>query len=114
VVAVSLEDRRQLAHCIPLIYSRKPRLTTARELLLTTQRLSSSLKTFDAPFLVLHGLDDKITDPKLSQALYDESSSPDKTIKLYEGMYHTITSGEPAENLDIVFADIINWIEARL
>jgi len=113
-LAYRLEDRRRLAHCIPLIYSRKPRLTTARELLLTTQRLSGSLKNFDAPFLVLHGLDDKITDPKLSQALYDEACSLDKTIKLYEGMCHTLTSGEPAENLDIVFADMIRWIESRI
>jgi alpha-beta hydrolase superfamily lysophospholipase len=113
-LAYRLEDRRRLAHCIPLIYSRKPRLTTARELLLTTQRLSGSLKNFDAPFLVLHGLDDKITDPKLSQALYDEACSLDKTIKLYEGMCHTLTSGEPAENLDIVFADMIRWIESRM
>lgn len=56
----------------------------------------------------------KVTDPKLSQALYDESRSFDKHIKLYEGMSHTITSGEPEKNLDIVFNDIITWIEARL
>mmetsp|Transcript_11920 Transcript_11920/g.17205 ORF Transcript_11920/g.17205 Transcript_11920/m.17205 type:complete len:385 (+) Transcript_11920:51-1205(+) len=113
-MAYSLDVKRRLAHCIPIIYSRKPRLTTARELLLTAQRISNSLKQFDAPFLVLHGLDDKVTDPKLSQALYDESRSFDKHIQLYEGMSHTITSGEPEKNLDIVFNDIITWIEARL
>jgi len=113
-LAYRLEDKRLLAHSIPIIYSRKPRLTTARELVLTTQRLSSSLKQFDAPFLVLHGSDDKVTDAKLSQALYDESRSLDKDIKLYEGMWHTITSGESAEDIDLVFRDIIMWIEARL
>jgi predicted esterase len=50
-----------------------------------TSDISSSLSEFDAPFLVLHGKEDKVTDPKLSQALYDESKSKDKTIKLYDG-----------------------------
>jgi acylglycerol lipase len=57
-LAYRLEHKRQLAYCNPINYSRKPRLTTARELVLTTQRISSSLKNFDAPFLVLHGLED--------------------------------------------------------
>jgi hypothetical protein len=50
-----------------------------------TRDISSSLSEFDAPFLVLHGKEDRVTDPKLSQALYDESKSKDKTIKLYDG-----------------------------
>ena len=50
-----------------------------------TRDISSSLSEFDAPFLVQHGKEDKVTDPKLSQALYDESKSKDKTIKLYDG-----------------------------
>jgi acylglycerol lipase len=52
---------------------------------LTTQRISNSLKLLDAPVLILHGLADTVTDPMLSQALYDECSSTDKQIKLYEG-----------------------------
>jgi acylglycerol lipase len=72
------------------------------------------LKNFDAPFLVLHGLEDKVTDPKLSQALFEESTSVDKNMKLYQDMCHTITTGESAEDLDLVFNDIISWIEARL
>jgi len=113
-LAYRLEHKRQLAYCNPINYSRKPRLATARELVLTTQRISSSLKNFDAPFLVLHGLEDKVTDPKLSQALFEESTSVDKNLKLYQDMCHTITTGESAEDLDLVFNDIISWIEARL
>jgi acylglycerol lipase len=51
-----------------------------------SERLSTSIGTFEAPFLVQHGLSDIVTDPSLSKALYEESPSKDKSIKLYEGI----------------------------
>jgi acylglycerol lipase len=97
----------------PLIYDRNPRLATARELIAVTQRISASLHEFRAPFLVLHGKADRVTDPMLSQALYNESPSNDKSIRLYDGMWHALTCGEPNENIDRVFNDIITWILQR-
>ena len=52
-----------------------------------------------------------MTDPEVSRALYEKASSRDKTIKLYPGMWHGLTSGEPDENIQIVFADIIAWLD---
>lgn len=88
-----LKDKKDAAegHCN--FFGRKPRLATARELLDTTDRISASLKEFDVPFVVLHGKADLVTDPNLSQRLFDESCSKDKTIKLYDGMWHTLTTG---------------------
>lgn len=106
-------EKRHLCSRSPLVFCRNPRLATARELIDVTQNISKSLDKFDAPFLVLHGKDDVVTDPRLSQALYDESPSKDKTIYLYEGMWHSLTSGEPDENIDKVFKDCTDWIEAR-
>ena len=63
------------------------------------------------PFLVLHGEADVVTDPEISKGLYEEASSKDKTIKLYPGMWHGLTSGETDENIEIVFADIIAWLD---
>ena len=91
----------------------KPRLATARELLDATRFITMDLSNFDAPVLIQHGLDDKITDPKLSQALYHESPSPDKTLKLYEGMWHSLIGGETDENVDLVLNDSIQWILDR-
>lgn len=65
------------------------------------------------PFFVLHGEADTVTDPEVSKALYTKAGSKDKTIKLYPGMWHALTSGEPDHNIDIVFADIVNWLEKR-
>ena len=76
-------------------------------------RISSSIHEFDEPFLVLHGLEDYITCPKISEQLYNESPSKDKEIKLYKGMYHNLTAGETDENIEIVFNDAITWITDR-
>ncbi|KAL7563828.1 hypothetical protein ACA910_019559 [Epithemia clementina (nom. ined.)] len=107
------EEKLLLASRVPLCFGRNPRLATARELIAVSQHISSNLKEFDAPFFVVHGLADTVTDPQLSQALYEESKSTDKSIKLYEGMWHSLF-GEPDENADMVFHDCINWILDRV
>jgi acylglycerol lipase len=107
------KDKMRLALSVPTRYGRKPRLATARELLNATKRISSTIREFDAPFIVLHGLEDYVTDPRMSEMLYNESPSLDKTIKLYEGMYHNLTTGETDENIDVVFGDAISWVSER-
>lgn len=107
------EEKWRLASRVPLCFGRNPRLATARELIDASQFISSHMSEFDAPFLVLHGLADTVTDPTLSQALYDESKSKDKSIRLYEGMWHSLF-GEPDENAHMVFQDCISWILQRV
>ncbi|KAG5587710.1 hypothetical protein H5410_048144 [Solanum commersonii] len=96
-----------------LIYQAKPRLKTALEMLRTSMHLEESLHEVTLPFLVLHGEADIVTDPEVSKALYEQASSKDKTIKLYPGMWHGLTYGEPEENIEIVFSDIISWLDKR-
>jgi acylglycerol lipase len=62
------------------------------------------------PFLLLHGEADRVTDPEISRELYKSAKSVDKEFKLYPGMWHALTSGETDENIDLVFADIIHWL----
>jgi acylglycerol lipase len=105
--------KQAMLTAFPTDYVRKPRLATARELLDVTIHISNDLKNFDAPFLVQHGSLDRITDPKLSKSLYEESKSQDKTLRLYEGMFHSLLCGEFDENIDVVFNDSINWVLER-
>lgn len=65
------------------------------------------------PFLIVHGGDDIVTDPSVSKLLYDTALSEDKTFKLYPGMWHALTSGEPPESIDLVFSNIITWLDER-
>ena len=129
-----IKEKGELSHRCPLNFSRNPRLATARELINVTQRISETVSEFEAPFLVLHGLADRVTDPNLSKTLFNESCSLDKDIRLYKGMWvryftfvfgclfahtslkfqHGLTSGEPDENIDRVFGDVASWIADRL
>lgn len=62
------------------------------------------------PLLVLHGGDDRTTPVAGSHMLYERASSPDKTLKIYPGLYHEIhNEPEKAE----VLADITNWLDTH-
>lgn len=65
------------------------------------------------PFLVLHGGEDKVTDKAVSQQLYNDAASSDKSFKLYPGMWHGLLYGELPENIEIVSADTIGWLNQR-
>ena len=43
----------------------------------------------------------------------ERSASTDKTFKLYPGMWHGLTAGEPDENVELVFSDILAWLDQR-
>ncbi|XP_004495954.1 caffeoylshikimate esterase-like isoform X2 [Cicer arietinum] len=115
VIDSAFKDRakRESIRKNKLIYQEKPRLKTALELLRTSLSLESCLHQVTLPFIVLHGANDTVTDPEVSKALYDRASSVDKTMKLYPGMWHGLTSGEPDENIELVFGDIISWLDKR-
>ena len=63
------------------------------------------------PMFIIHGTDDKATRYQGSQYFYDNSGSPDKTLKLYEGHYHDLLNDLGKED---VMADIQSWLDARL
>ncbi|OEL20189.1 Caffeoylshikimate esterase [Dichanthelium oligosanthes] len=96
-----------------LIYQDKPRLKTALEMLRTSMYIEDSLSQVKLPFFILHGEADTVTDPEISRALYERAASEDKTIKLYPGMWHGLTAGEPDENVEAVFSDIVAWLNER-
>ncbi|XP_074582411.1 caffeoylshikimate esterase-like isoform X2 [Curcuma longa] len=105
--------KREQIRSNKLIYQDKPRLKTALELLRTSMELENNLSTVKLPFFVLHGEADTVTDPEVSRALHERAGSADKTIKLYPGMWHGLTAGEPDDNVEAVFADIIGWLDRR-
>ena len=77
-----------------------------------------TFSTFDdtkvtLPFFVVHGGADTVTDPKVSELLHEKAESKDKTLKIYEGMWHALTSGESTENMAAVYADIVKWLDDR-
>ncbi|XP_028805162.1 caffeoylshikimate esterase isoform X1 [Neltuma alba] len=97
----------------PLCYKGRPRLKTGYELYRVSVQLERTLQEVSLPFLVLHGEDDKVTDKSVSIQLHKVASSKDKTLKLYPGMWHGLLIGEPPENLNIIYKDIVDWLDDK-
>lgn len=96
------------------MYQDKPRLRTAVEIMRICTEIEDTLSKVTIPFIVLQGEQDKVTDPEACKALYEQASSEDKTLKLYPGMWHGITTGESDENIELVLTDIITWMDMRV
>ncbi|KAL9246102.1 hypothetical protein vseg_019680 [Gypsophila vaccaria] len=104
---------RKMAYYNMICYSDRVWLKTAMELLKATREIESNAQRVSSPLLVIHGAADSVTDPNVSKFLYEQASSKDKTLKLYEGGYHSILEGEPDDTISKVFDDIIQWLDAR-
>lgn len=111
--SIKVEEKKIIADLNPHRYRGKPRLGTVVELLRVTDYLSERLYDVSIPFIVLHGNADVVTDPSVSEALYEEARSSDKTIKIYDGMLHSLLFGETDENIEIVRNDILSWLNGR-
>jgi len=66
----------------------------------------------NVPLFVFHGTGDKITDPKGSERFYQLAGSQDKTLKLYEGLYHETLNEIPISKAEVI-QDIRDWLEKR-
>ncbi|XP_077236210.1 uncharacterized protein LOC143877834 isoform X3 [Tasmannia lanceolata] len=95
----------------PLVYTGSIRIRTGSEILRISSYLQQNLGKITIPFLVLHGTADTVTDSEASQKLYEEASSTDKSIKLYEGFLHDLLF-EPER--EAITKDIIDWLNFKL
>ncbi|MQL80098.1 hypothetical protein Taro_012570 [Colocasia esculenta] len=111
--SVKVPEKRAVAGRNPLRYAGKPRLGTVVELLRVTDYIHSRLPEVTLPFIVLHGSADVVTDPSVSRTLYETAASGDKTIRIYEGMMHSLLFGEPDENIAVVRGHILGWLSGR-
>ncbi|WOL15031.1 caffeoylshikimate esterase-like isoform X3 [Canna indica] len=112
-VAIKSPEKRQEVRSNPYCYKGNLPLRTGHELLMVSLDIEKNLHQVSLPFLVMHGGDDKIIDPSGSQLLYNSASSSDKTLKLYPGMWHGLTFGEPPEIVERFFSDMVAWLDQR-
>jgi acylglycerol lipase len=95
----------------PLVYRGKIRARTGAELIRTIGELSTRLPEIRLPVLIMHGTEDRLSEPEGSRMLYEKLGSADKTLKMYEGLYHEIFNEPEREQ---VMADAASWIAAHL
>lgn len=95
----------------PLVYRGKISARLGAELIRAMQEITRQMSQIKLPILIMHGTDDQLCNPEGSLMLYKGVSSPDKTLKLYDGLYHEIFN-EPERKE--VFADMEAWLVARM
>jgi len=95
----------------PLVFHGRFPLRTAAEIVRSAGQVRGQLSLLRLPLLILHGAADVVTGPEGSQELFDRVRSQDKTLKLYEGVYHDLLH-EPEKGE--ITADVVQWIERRI
>lgn len=94
----------------PLSDERPAPARTGYEILRAMSRIRERVAEISIPFLVMHGTEDRLTNPRGSENFFKRAGSGDRTIKLYEGLYHEILN-EPER--DQVLEDIVHWLDTR-
>lgn len=76
-----------------------------------TKRAQKNFEHITCPLLVMHGGNDKMASIAGSKLLYNKSTSDDKELKVFTGLYHEIFN-EP-ERLE-VFYTVKTWLNDRI
>ncbi len=95
----------------PLVFHGKTPARLAAEMLKAMMRVTAEADKITLPFIVVQGSKDIIVDPSGAQMLYDKAGSRDKTLKVYEGLYHEVHN-EPERST--MFKDVEAWLAARV
>ncbi|HEY8173978.1 MAG TPA: lysophospholipase [Dehalococcoidia bacterium] len=95
----------------PLNYRGRVHAGIAAALIRAGLRIDEDDPHVELPLLIMHGSLDALTSPDGSRRLYERVASTDKTLKIYEGLYHEVLN-EPER--DDLIAEIAGWFDAHL
>jgi alpha-beta hydrolase superfamily lysophospholipase len=106
-------DPNVVAQCKadPLVDQGNGPARTARELLKTISYIGEHMEEVEVPFLDMHGSADVITEPDGSRELVRRARSTDKTLKIYEGLFHDLLHEPEKEQ---VMKDVSDWMDAHV
>ncbi|NKI19293.1 alpha/beta hydrolase [Spongiibacter sp. KMU-166] len=96
----------------PLNLSGHVPVRTIAEMVATIAGLPSRFPQLRLPMLVMHGSDDQLIPASASEYLFEHCGSEDKTLKIYDGLYHEILNELP-DDREQVMDDILEWVSAR-
>lgn len=94
----------------PLVYHGKIQARTGHEMIQATKEVQKRMGEIEIPFLALHGTEDHLVKYDASQLLYDQASSEDKSLILYEGAFHEVHNDLDRERF---LKDMIEWLDAH-
>ena len=92
----------------PLNYHGKVRARSGAEIIAAVTRVVAGLPGVTLPVLVMHGAQDRLVPPGAAELIAERIGSTDKTLTLYDGLYHEIFN-EPER--DAVLGDVVTWLD---
>lgn len=95
----------------PLISNAKIPARTGAELNRIFKTIQADAHKIDIPLLIMHGTADELSNPEGSTLLYKTVSSTDKTLKMWDGLYHEIFN-EPEQ--EEVLSLATTWLTTRI
>ena len=94
----------------PLNYNARLPARTLAEIMRSMDGMRHRIGSLLSPLLLLHGSDDRLCPPDGSRLVHCLAASGDKTLKIYDGLYHEVFN-EP-ERAQVV-GDVVGWIVER-
>jgi acylglycerol lipase len=94
----------------PLNHDGKLPARTLAEIMRSMDAMAERVEGLRTPLLLLHGSEDRLCPPEGSRMVHAHAGSSDKTLKIYDGLYHEIFN-EPER--DEVVGDLLAWIAKR-
>ncbi len=95
----------------PMVFHGKITASISGGMLRAMLRVNEEAGKISLPLFILQGGGDRIVDPSGATLLYDKVGSKDKTLKVYENLYHEVHN-EP-ERVSM-FNDLRAWLAARI
>jgi acylglycerol lipase len=95
----------------PLVYRGKITARLAGELFKAIRRTYDQADKITLPMLIVQGGDDSLVPAAGAKEFYEKIGSTDKTLKIYDGLYHEVFN-EP-EHRDVL-KDVSDWLAAHL
>lgn len=95
----------------PMVYSGKIKAGMGHAFIQAQRACQAKLNSIKIPALIMHGASDRLIHPNSAQMVFDGISSTDKTLKIWEGLYHEIMN-EPEQ--EQVFQMMEAWIAKRV
>ena len=95
----------------PLCYRGGTLARTGAEVIQATKDIQAGMAKITKPVLIMHGGEDKLADVQGSKMLHDGVSSEDKTLKIYDGLFHEILNEYEKED---IMHEILDWISGRI
>ena len=74
----------------PLVFRTPINARLGAEMIATMARVDAACPRCSVPLLVMQGTADGLVDPGCGPQVYKRAGSPDKTLKMYDGLWHEI------------------------